>query len=160
MTVACFPKANRAALTLLRDVLDMEIVATPFPDAELFCFEVTEQSVYDHFASARRFIEVLHGMGSRFALDNYGSAPGAFTRLRDLPLDYLKIDGRLTRNLSEDTVNQELVASMIRLAGRMKFRTVAEQVEGQEDFDTLRDLGVDFAQGFFIRQPNLIGAAG
>ncbi|MEO1321108.1 MAG: EAL domain-containing protein, partial [Pseudomonadota bacterium] len=125
--------------------------------AELFCFEVTEEAVYEHFANARRFIEVLHGMGSRFALDNYGSAPGAFTRLRDLPLDYLKIDGKLTRNLAEDSVNQELVASMIRLADTMKFRTVAEQVEGQEDFDTLRDLGVDFAQGFFIRQPDLLG---
>ncbi|MEM9322049.1 MAG: EAL domain-containing protein [Pseudomonadota bacterium] len=125
--------------------------------AELFCFEVTEEAVYEQFANARRFIEVLHGMGSRFALDNYGSAPGAFTRLRDLPLDYLKIDGKLTRNLAQDSVNQELVASMIRLADTMKFRTVAEQVEGQEDFDTLRDLGVDFAQGFFIRQPDLLG---
>ncbi|MEO0576692.1 MAG: EAL domain-containing protein [Pseudomonadota bacterium] len=125
---------------------------------EMVCFEVTEESVYANFANARRFIEVLHGMGSRFALDNYGSAPGAFTRLRDLPLDFLKIDGRLTRNLAEDPVNQEVVSSMIRLARTMKFQTVAEQVEEQDDFDTLRDLGVDFAQGFFIRSPALLGS--
>ena len=124
---------------------------------ESVCFEVTEEAVYENFNNARRFIEVLHGMGSRFALDNYGSAPGAFTRLRDLPIDFLKIDGRLTRNLAGDSVNQELVSSMIRLADAMNFQTVAEQVEEQEDFDTLRDLGVDFAQGFFIRQPSLLG---
>lgn len=126
---------------------------------ESVCFEMTEESVYENFTSARRFIEVLHGMGSRFALDNYGSAPGAFTRLRDLPLDFLKIDGKLTRNLSADAVNQEVVASMIRLARTMQFQTVAEQVEEQEDFDTLRDLGVDFAQGFFIRSPSLLGGS-
>lgn len=141
-------------LEFVVDALDTSTV-TP----ESICFEVTEEAVYEHFANARRFIEVLHGMGSRFALDNYGSAPGAFTRLRDLPIDFLKIDGRLTQNLAEDSVNQELVASMIRLADTMRFRTVAEAVEGQEDFDTLRDLGVDFAQGFFIREPTLIGNA-
>lgn len=139
-------------LEFVVDALDTSTV-TP----ESVCFEVTEEAVYEHFANARRFIEVLHGMGSRFALDNYGSAPGAFTRLRDLPIDFLKIDGRLTRNLAEDSVNQELIASMIRLADTMSFRTVAEEVEAQDDFDTLRELGVDFAQGFFIREPAMVG---
>ncbi|MEM6817391.1 MAG: EAL domain-containing protein [Pseudomonadota bacterium] len=141
-------------LEFVVDALDTSAVAP-----ESICFEVTEEAVYEHFANAQRFIEVLHGMGSRFALDNYGSAPGAFSRLRDLPIDFLKIDGRLTRNLSEDSVNQELVASMIRLADTMRFRTVAEEVEAQDDFDTLRDLGVDFAQGYFIREPAMVGGS-
>ncbi|MEO1419858.1 MAG: EAL domain-containing protein [Pseudomonadota bacterium] len=139
-------------LEFVVDALDTSAVSP-----ESICFEVTEEAVYEHFANAQRFIEVLHGMGARFALDNYGSAPGAFSRLRDLPIDFLKIDGRLTRNLSEDSVNQELVASMIRLADTMHFRTVAEEVEAQDDFDTLRDLGVDFAQGYFIRKPAMVG---
>ncbi len=144
--------SDQGFLEFVVDALDVSGIP-----AESVCFEVTEEAVYENFNSARRFIEVLHGMGSRFALDNYGSAPGAFSRLRDLPIDFLKIDGRLTRNLATDSVNQELVSSMIRLADAMKFQTVAEQVEEQEDFDTLRDLGVDFAQGFFIRQPSLLG---
>ena len=146
--------SDAAFLEYVVDALDTSGIAP-----ESVCFEVTEEAVYANFASARRFIEVLHGMGSRFALDNYGSAPGAFSRLRDLPIDFLKIDKRLTRNLADDTVNQEMVASMIRLADTMRFQTVAECVEEQEDFDTLRDLGVDFAQGFFIRQPALLGGA-
>ncbi|MFK8052963.1 MAG: EAL domain-containing protein [Woeseiaceae bacterium] len=143
--------SDEGFLEYVVDALDVSGIT---PDA--VCFEVTEQSVYENFSSAQRFIEVLHGMGSRFALDNYGSTPGAFTRLRELPIDFLKIDGRLTRNLAEDSVNQEVVSAMIRLASTMDFKTVAEKVEAQEDFDALRDLGVDFAQGNFIRQPALL----
>lgn len=146
--------ADESFLEFVVDALDVSGIS---PDA--VCFEVTEESVYKDFSSAQRFIEVLHGMGSRFALDNYGSTPGAFSRLRELPIDFLKIDGRLTRNLAEDSVNQEMVSAMIRLADTMRFKTVAENVEAQEDFDALRDLGVDFAQGNFIRQPALLEKA-
>lgn len=146
--------SDQGFLEFVVDALDVTGIVP-----ESICFEVTEESVYSNFSSAQRFIEVLHGMGSRFALDNYGSTPGAFSRLRELPLDFLKIDGRLTRNLAEDSVNQEMVSAMIRLADTMRFKTVAEKVEAQEDFDTLRDLGVDFAQGNFIRQPALLEAA-
>ncbi|MEM9171464.1 MAG: EAL domain-containing protein [Pseudomonadota bacterium] len=144
--------SDDAFLDFVVDALDGSSVAP-----EAICFEMTEEAVYADFTKARRFIEVLHGMGSRFTLDNYGSTPGAFAKLRELPLDYLKIDGRLTRNLVDDEVNQELVASLIRLAEAMRFHTIAEQVEDQNDFDTLRDLGVDFAQGHFVRAPILVG---
>ncbi|MEN7344091.1 MAG: EAL domain-containing protein [Pseudomonadota bacterium] len=147
--------SDHAFLEYVVDALDVSGVSP-----ESICFEVTEESVYENFQSAQRFIEVLHGMGSRFALDNYGSTPGAFTRLRELPIDFLKIDGRLTRNLAEDSLNQEMVSAVIRLADTMRFKTVAEKVEAQEDFDALRDLGVDFAQGNFIRQPALLEEAG
>ncbi|MEM8549015.1 MAG: EAL domain-containing protein, partial [Pseudomonadota bacterium] len=143
--------SDDAFLDFVVDALDVSGVSP-----ESICFEMTEQAVYADFVKARRFIEVLHGMGSRFTLDNYGSAPGAFARLRELPLDFLKIDGKLTHKIADDPVNQELVSSLIRLAETMQFQTIAENVEEQEDFDTLRDLGVDFAQGFFIRAPGLI----
>jgi EAL domain-containing protein (putative c-di-GMP-specific phosphodiesterase class I) len=76
-----------------------------------------------------------------------------------LPIDYLKIDGTYTRNLQTDLVNQEMVSAMIKLARTMQFRIVAEQVEQQEDFDWLRDVGVDFVQGYFIEAPALLGTA-
>jgi EAL domain-containing protein (putative c-di-GMP-specific phosphodiesterase class I) len=76
-----------------------------------------------------------------------------------LPVDYLKIDGSYTRNLSTDPINQEMVSAMIKLARTLEFRVVAEQVEQQEDFDWLRDVGVDFIQGNFVEPPVALGSA-
>ncbi len=122
------------------------------------CFEVTESAISANLQHAQRFIEVLHGIGCEFALDDFGSGLGSFSSLKHLPVDYLKIDGTYTRNLSSDEVNREMVAAMIKLARTMEFRVVAEQVEEQEDFDWLRDIGVDFVQGNFIEPPTMLGS--
>ena len=121
------------------------------------CFEVTETAILSNVQHAQRFIEVLHGIGCEFALDDFGSGMGSFSSLKHLPIDYLKIDGTYTRNLHSDEVNQEMVGAMIKLARTMQFRIVAEQVEYQEDFDWLRDSGVDFVQGHFIEEPTALG---
>ena len=123
------------------------------------CFEVTEAAILSNIQHAQRFIEVLHGIGCEFSLDDFGSGLGSFSSLKHLPIDYLKIDGTYTRNLLSDLVNQEMVVAMIKLARTMQFRIVAEQVENQEDFDWLRDAGVDFVQGHFVEPPVLLGAA-
>ena len=123
------------------------------------CFEVTESVISGNVQQVQRFIEVLHGIGSEFALDDFGSGLGSFASLKTLPVDYLKIDGTYTRNLSADQINQEMVQAMIKLARTLEFRVVAEQVEHQEDFDWLRDVGVDFVQGNFVEAPVALGAA-
>jgi len=122
------------------------------------CFEVTESAISTNVQYAQRFIEVLHGIGCEFALDDFGSGLGSFSSLKHLPVDYLKIDGTYTRNLHADQVNQEMVAAMIKLARTMDFRVVAEQVEEQEDFDWLRNIGVDFVQGNFVEAPSTLGS--
>jgi diguanylate cyclase (GGDEF)-like protein/PAS domain S-box-containing protein len=123
------------------------------------CFEVTESAISNNIHHAQRFIEVLHGIGCEFALDDFGSGLGSFSSLKTLPLDYLKIDGTYTRNLSSDQINQEMVSAMIKLARTLDFRVVAEQVEQQEDFDWLREVGVDFVQGNFVEPPATLGSA-
>lgn len=123
----------------------------------MICFEVTEAAILSNVQHAQRFIEVLHGIGCEFSLDDFGSGMGSFSSLKHLPIDYLKIDGTYTRNLQSDLVNQEMVSAMIRLARTMEFRVVAEEVEHQEDFDWLRDVGVDFVQGHFVESPALLG---
>jgi len=123
------------------------------------CFEVTETAILSNVQHAQRFIEVLHGIGCEFSLDDFGSGMGSFSSLKHLPIDYLKIDGTYTRNLQSDEVNQEMVAAMIKLARTMNFRVVAEEVEHQDDFDWLRDIGVDYVQGHFIEAPALLGNA-
>ncbi len=124
------------------------------------CFEVTESAISSNLQHAQRFIEVLNGIGCEFALDDFGSGLGSFASLKSLPIDYLKIDGLYTRNLASDQVNQEMVAAMIKLARTMEFRVVAEQVEEQEDFDWLRDMGIDFVQGNFVDPPATLGSGG
>ncbi len=117
------------------------------------CFEVTESSVVASLDYARRFIEVLHGMGCEFALDDFGSGLSSFANLKTLPMDYLKIDGSFIRNLAVDTVNQAVVAAMIDLSRSLHFRVVAEQVEDQSSLDAVKRMGIDFVQGFIVGRP-------
>jgi diguanylate cyclase (GGDEF)-like protein/PAS domain S-box-containing protein len=117
------------------------------------CFEVTESAVVANLDHARRFIGVLHGMGCEFALDNFGSGLSSFSTLKTLPMDYLKIDGSFIANLAVDTVNQAMVGAMIELSRTLNFRVVAEHVEDQQSLDTVREMGIDFAQGFIFGRP-------
>ncbi len=117
------------------------------------CFEVTESAVVANMDHARRFIEVLHGMGCEFALDNFGSGLSSFSNLKTLPMDYLKIDGSFIHNLAGDSVNQALVAAMIDLSRTLNFRVVAEHVEDQRSLDTVKRMGIDFVQGFIVGRP-------
>jgi len=143
---------DESFLDFVVDSLDRSGVA---PAA--ICFEVTEAAILSNVQHAQRFIEVLHGIGCEFSLDDFGSGVGSFASLKHLPIDYLKIDGTYTRSLQTDLVNQEMVSAMINLARTMQFRVVAEQVEHQEDFDWLRNVGVDFVQGYFIEPPAKLG---
>jgi len=140
-------------LEFVVDVLDHTGVSP-----ERICFEIRESAVVSRVEHAQRFIDVLHGIGCQFALDNFGSGVGSFANLKNLSLDYLKIDGTYTRNLESDGVNREMVAAMVKLARTLDFRVVAEQVEDQASFEALRELGVDFVQGFVIEKPRPLRA--
>jgi diguanylate cyclase (GGDEF)-like protein/PAS domain S-box-containing protein len=120
---------------------------------EDICFEVTESAVVANLDHVRRFIAVLHGMGCEFALDDFGSGLSSFSTLRTLPMDYLKIDGSFISNLAVDTVNQAMVGAMIELSRSLNFRIVAEQVEDQLSLDTVKEMGIDFVQGFVVGRP-------
>jgi diguanylate cyclase (GGDEF)-like protein len=117
------------------------------------CFEIAENAVIANTEQARRFIGVLHGMGCRFALDNFGSGLGSFSNLKNLAVDYLKIDGSFIRNLGRDAVNQAMVTAMIRLARTLNFKVIAEQIEDSASVEAARRMGVDYLQGFAIGRP-------
>jgi diguanylate cyclase (GGDEF)-like protein/PAS domain S-box-containing protein len=117
------------------------------------CFEITESAVVANLDHARRFIAVLHGMGCEFALDDFGSGLSSFSTLRALPMDYLKIDGSFISNLAGDSVNQAMVAAMIKLSTSLNFKIVAEQVEDQLSLDAVKNMGIDFVQGFIVGRP-------
>jgi diguanylate cyclase (GGDEF)-like protein len=117
------------------------------------CFEIAESTVVANFEQARRFVGVLHGMGCRFALDDFGSGIGSFANLKNLAVDYLKIDGSFFKNLARDSVNQAMVSAMIRLARTLNFKVIAEQVEDASALDAARQIGVDYLQGYAIGRP-------
>src|SRR6202047_2867742 len=117
------------------------------------CFEINESAVVANLDHARRFVGVLHGMGCQFALDDFGSGVGSFSNLKNLPLDYLKIDGSFMRNLGRDNVNQALVTAMIKLARTLNFKVIAEQVEDAASVEVARRMGVDYLQGYAIGRP-------
>ena len=123
------------------------------------CFEISENAVIANLDHARRFIGVLHGIGCRFALDNFGSGLGSFSNLKNLAVDYLKIDGSFIRNLARDSVNQTMVTAMIRMARTLNFKVVAEQVEDASSMDAARRIGVDYLQGYAIGRPEPMGTA-
>jgi EAL domain-containing protein (putative c-di-GMP-specific phosphodiesterase class I) len=140
-------------LEFVVDVLDHTGV-----DPARICFEVRESSVVGQIDHAQRFINVLHGIGCQFALDNFGSGIGSFANLKHLSLDYLKIDGIYTRDLEHDGVNREMISAMVKLSRTLDFQVVAEQVEDQDSLETLRALGVDFVQGYVIEKPRPLQA--
>ena len=139
---------DAAFLEFVVDCLDRTGVA---PDR--VCFEVTENSVITNIEHARRFIGVLHGMGCHFALDDFGRGLSSFANLKNLSLDYLKIDGSFIRNLASDNVNQAMVTAMIKLARSLNFRVIAEQVEDLSALDSARRMGVDYVQGYQVGRP-------
>ncbi|HVF16067.1 MAG TPA: EAL domain-containing protein [Steroidobacteraceae bacterium] len=135
-------------LEFVVDCLDRTGVAP-----EQVCFEVTENSVITNIEHAQRFIGVLHGMGCQFALDDFGRGLSSFGNLKNLALDYLKIDGTFIRNLAADSVNQAMVAAMIKLARTLNFQVIAEQVEDAGALDAAKRMGVDFVQGYHLGRP-------
>jgi EAL domain-containing protein (putative c-di-GMP-specific phosphodiesterase class I) len=92
-------------------------------------------------------------MGCRFALDDFGSGIGSFAQLRQLSIDYLKVDGSFTRDVEVSDVSRDMLAATIKLSRSLDFLVIAEQVEDQASFDALRELGVDFIQGYVVERP-------
>ncbi|TAK51771.1 MAG: EAL domain-containing protein [Gammaproteobacteria bacterium] len=140
--------ADPAFLEYVVDELDRSGVAPA-----LLCFEVAETAVIGNLEQARRFVEVLHGMGCRFALDDFGNDLGGFSNLRQMPLDYLKIDGSFIRDLAHNPVNQAVVTGVIGMARTLGFRLIAEQVEDAAALEAARAMGIDFVQGYAIGRP-------
>jgi EAL domain-containing protein (putative c-di-GMP-specific phosphodiesterase class I) len=122
-------------------------------DPALLVFEITETAIVEDTAAARVFAERLHKLGCKLALDDFGTGYGTFTLLKQIPVDYLKIDIEFVRDLTSNVASHHVVEAVIGLAHVFNLQTVAEGVEDAETLALLRELGVDFAQGFYIARP-------
>ncbi len=120
---------------------------------EKICFEITETAAISNLDIATKFIASLRGLGCQFALDDFGSGLSSFAYLKNLPVDYLKIDGMFVKDIANDPINNAMVKSINEIGHIMGMQTIAEFVENDVIKGMLKEIGVDYAQGYGIGKP-------
>ncbi|MCW8930292.1 MAG: EAL domain-containing protein [Gammaproteobacteria bacterium] len=121
--------------------------------AEKICFEVTETAAISNLNVASLFIDTIKDLGCSFSLDDFGSGMSSFGYLKQLNIDYLKIDGLFVKDIVIDPVDAAMVKSINEVGQIMGLKTIAEYVENDEILDVVKEIGVDFAQGFGVSRP-------
>jgi EAL domain-containing protein (putative c-di-GMP-specific phosphodiesterase class I) len=134
-------------------MVNRELKSTGVDPAQLI-FEVTETAAVADLDKARSFAEGLTKLGCRFALDDFGSGFASFFYLKHLPIAYLKIDGEFVKELPRSSTDRLVVKALVDVCHGLGIKTVAEFVGDQETVDLLTEIGVDFAQGYFIGKPH------
>jgi len=125
-------------------------------DATKICFEITETAAVASFSQANRFIQALKELGCKFALDDFGTGLSSFGYLKHFPVDFLKIDGSFVKEILHDPIDREMVRSINEIGHLTGKQTIAEFAENQEIIQMLRGLGVDYAQGYGVSQPQRV----
>jgi len=123
-----------------------------FP-AKNFCFEVTETAAIANLKQATNFLSSLRSKGCKVALDDFGSGLSSFAYLKELPVDYLKIDGLFVKDIADDEIDKAFVESINQIGQVMSLETIAEFVENDEIMGILTEIGVNYAQGYGIHKP-------
>lgn len=134
------------------DFLSEQLVLHQIP-AQAICFEITETVVTANLAQVASKVRAIKELGFRFALDNFGSSMSSWGYLKNLSIDYLKINGTLIKNIVEEKIDTAMVKAINEIAHLMGIKTVAEYVETQEIFEIIKKIGVDYAQGYGISKP-------
>jgi EAL domain-containing protein (putative c-di-GMP-specific phosphodiesterase class I) len=147
---------NLSAYTLTDDAFLIFLLEQLQKNPQLphkLCFEITETAVISNLPHATRFIDEVRQYGCRFALDDFGSGQASFVYLKTLPVDFLKIDGSLVRDIVGDPVDREMIKCIHGMARATGKRTIAEFAESTAILTILRDIGIDYAQGYAISRP-------
>jgi len=147
---------NLSALSLSDEeflaFLDAALARSAMP-AYLLCFEITETAAIGNLSRAIQFFNTMRARGCRFALDDFGSGLSSFGYLRTLPVDFLKIDGLFVRDCVEDPIDLAMVRSINDIGHVMGIKTVAEFAESKAIEEKMREIGIDYAQGYGICEP-------
>jgi len=116
-------------------------------------FEITETAAIENFKNAQSFIKGLKKKGFRFALDDFGSGLSSFSYLRNLDVDFLKIDGQFVKNIAQNKIDYEMIVAIDRICKTMAKKTIAEFVEDESTVEKLREIGIDYGQGYYFGRP-------
>lgn len=117
------------------------------------CFEITETSAISNLSFVTSFISILKKIGCKFSLDDFGSGLSSFTYLKNLQVDYLKIDGSFVKDMANDPIDKSMVEAINQIGHVMEIKTIAEFVEDKKTLTLLTTLGVDYAQGYYFAKP-------
>jgi diguanylate cyclase (GGDEF)-like protein/PAS domain S-box-containing protein len=137
--------------TMLGFVMDM--FSEHGIDPQYICFEITETAMVTNLVQTRHFISALKELGCKFALDDFGSGVSSFAYLQNLPVDILKIDGALVRDIAHNEISEVMVSSINTIGHAMQMKTIAEFVENDDIVKKLTLLDVDFGQGYYFSKP-------
>jgi diguanylate cyclase (GGDEF)-like protein/PAS domain S-box-containing protein len=121
--------------------------------ARSLCFEITETAAVASLTKAKFFMKELKARGCRFSLDDFGSGVSSFTYLKALPVDFLKIDGHFAQAVATDVVDRSMVEAIAKIGRAMQVATIAEKCENAEALAVLKQIGVDYIQGFHLAEP-------
>jgi len=124
-------------------------------DTSRICFEITETSVIANLNKARQFMHALREIGCRFSLDDFGSGLSSFAYLKNLEVDFLKIDGMFVKAIVNNKIDRAMVESINNVGHVMGLHTIAEFAENDEIINMLKEIGVDYAQGYGVAKPEL-----
>ena len=123
----------------------------------LLCFEITETTAISNLSKAAELMHELKGMGCRFALDDFGTGMSSFAYLKYLPVDFLKIAGVFVTDMGTDAMDFAIVDSINKISHILGMKTIAESVENAEALARITELGIDFAQGYYVAEPEALG---
>jgi EAL domain-containing protein (putative c-di-GMP-specific phosphodiesterase class I) len=159
---APFILALNISATTLNDEQFLDFVLAEMAAADVnpgaLCFEMTETAAMSSLANVKHFMRELRERGCRFSLDDFGSGLSSFIFLKSLPVDFLKIDGQFMHNAAHDRVDRGLVEAIAQIGETMGIRTIAERVDSAELLALLADIGIQYAQGHHIAEPQPVEA--
>ncbi|HWM91017.1 MAG TPA: EAL domain-containing protein [Thermoanaerobaculia bacterium] len=138
------------------DFVEEELEASGVPGPKI-CFEITETAAIENFSQAEKLLARLAARGVRFALDDFGSGMSSYSYLKDLPVSFLKIDGKFIKDIVTDALDRAMVESINQVGHVMGLLTVAEAVTSNAVVEHLRGIGVDYAQGNWVSPPRPLG---
>lgn len=124
-------------------------------NARQLCFEITETAVIANLDSSRQFIQTLRDLGCRFSLDDFGSGLASFAYLKNLQVDFLKVDGLFIKAMASNSIDRAMVESINHVGHMMGLSTIAEFVEDEQTLSLVEAIGIDYAQGYAVAEPEL-----
>lgn len=140
----------------IKDAATVEFILGKMENPELsrrVIFEITESEGFENFEQVRYFIERVKQQGGKIAIDDFGSGYSNFAYLMHLQVDFIKIDASLIKNIDKDPNSRIIVTTIVAFAKQLGIKTIAEFIHSREVFEVVREIGVDFSQGFYFHEP-------